>query len=127
MAHPRDDLLAEIARLRNRVDELEAEVAFCHDQLAVPDAEYVVARLLGMPKWLVPALHLFVVRQVVPTDALTAIGDDLEWTTAEKYPHFAVHRLRRHLIPNGINIETVWGFGYKTSPDNHARLKALVH
>ena len=127
MPHPREDLLTEIATLRNRVEELEAEVDFMREQAAIPDGEHEAAILLGIPHWLMPVLHLFVMRNVVTTEALTAIAEDMEWTTAHKFSHCAVHRLRQRLKPEGVKIETVWGVGYRTSPDNHAKLKALVH
>lgn len=129
MTHPRDDLHAEIAALRDRVEYLEAELALAHEQSAVPDAEFVAAIAMGLPRWAMPALHLFLSQRLVTNDRLTAMAEAMDgWElSAPQFSNVVAYRLRRALRPLGVDIETVWGVGYSISPENQARLQVLMH
>jgi hypothetical protein len=118
---------AELAKLREQVEELQAELAWRRELEAPPDAMVEAARSLGMRPWLVRVLHMFVVTPAVSHERLVLIADDMGWTTSEKFPNVAICHLRRALNPRSVHIENRYGWGYVVPADSHRRLKELMH
>ena len=124
MSYPRPDLLDEIARLRSRVEELEAENAHLRGDFTLP-ADDVLKEKLGLYPWLYRPFKLLATHEFVSKDALRG---EIEWDeTNNKLPVAIIHRLRRALRPYHITIHNVWGEGYYIDAKDRRRLKKILN
>ena len=129
MRQPRDDLIAEIARLRDHVDELEAQLAYERDRLNVPDNIIVAGplrmdrgdhsvelegralRLTGKEFTLLEMFMLKPGKLITKEAALDHLYGGMDEPEIKIIDVF-VCRLR-HKLPPTPRIETVWGHGWR--------------
>lgn len=121
-----NDLHIEIARLRRRVEELEAELEWYKEDASIPFKKIVVTNL-GVTKLLAPVVELFLTRTFVRRSSLAVIGDSKGWTDPDKFGAIAVCRLRQGLHGTGVKIQTVWGQGYSIDKESQQELRRLVY
>lgn len=123
---------AEIRRLNIRVRELEDELAEwkarearTHRDASTDTEIHLVSSRLGV-SWRRAVLLLHMLRPpgVVHSHErlrdIVVLNDDCD---GAKLPAVAVFRLRERLTPLGIQIETVWGHGYRIDHANAERLR----
>jgi DNA-binding response OmpR family regulator len=111
-------LEAEAQRLRDRIEELETErgVGFCAP---------VEWRLTGHQADAFGAIlkaKADVVSKESIYNALYGGLSDVELKIVDVF----VCKLRQKIEPFGIEIETVWGRGYRMSPEMKRRARALI-
>lgn len=119
------------ARLRDRIDYLEAEVAFYKDMLAVPtDAIFIAtarAKLRITPR-AARVLHILTFSKRTSKEAMhhayTNGAESAE--DDEKIIDVQVYHVRKALKPHGIDVETIWGDGYRMTPEAKAAVLALL-
>lgn len=133
------ELRRENARLKDRVEELEAEIAWLtDDDPTLHDA----ARILGCGAVYAEAALAFCRRSSISHEHLLRLRERrvakrregaeprqglVEVALCGHYPSVILCHLRKVLKPHGIAIANVWGWGYRIDPANQARLRALLH
>ena len=110
-------LKAENEALRFRLDEL-----LCEDLITpIPQitcAKFAIVNLLAKRSpTLVPDRALF--------QAMTPNPEYLE--RPEKMLRVHISRARKYLKPHGIEVETIWGLGYRMPPESKAKWQALLN
>lgn len=119
-----DRLKAQVAALQLRCDTLEARVIMLEDALyggfVEFPAEWKLTRMQG--RYLAVRLH----RPGVVTKAMieAAAYTDQSFLPDSKVMDVTLCNLRRKLEPFGIEIETIWGRGYRLK--DQAAVKALA-
>ena len=116
----------EIAKLReekqmlqDRIEELES-VLFC----GAPDG----VALFGLPPAPSRILAFVAGRQIATKEAIwtalysAGVDDAPEIKTIDVH----VHRIRRAIAPFGLLVATVWGSGYRMSPEHREAVKAEI-
>jgi hypothetical protein len=116
----------EIAYLRDRVEELEAELAYRDEEKRVP-VEVLVASALQIPHWIAPVVELFLSRNFVRHSTLDSIGDARNWGPTSNFHSLSICKLRKILCGTGVEIKTVHGQGYTINKASQERLNELVY
>lgn len=112
-----DFAAAEIARLQNRVEELEELCGLAQTRLPNPFTGSNRGRILVIAK-------LMAARDLVTRTAIAyAIGgDDFNERSADVYVYF----LRKQLRDRGLELKTEWGRGWFLSQSDKAALRSLL-
>lgn len=118
------------AALRDRIDYLEAENAQLRKQLAVDvidDFAVRCRRAFGLTATEAHILNVLMRRaQVAKASLFEALYGDRIAAPEPKVLDVMVHKLRRKIGQRGIQIETIWGVGYRLTPDMRAKIEALL-
>lgn len=111
------ELLAENAELRDRVEALEDTLVAAIPPMAVADLTRTEMMLLGLLKG----------RPFVTKDqAMTVLyGDRIDEMPEEKIVDVFDCKIRRKVKGHGIEIETIWGQGWRLTPSSRAALEKL--
>lgn len=117
--------LEEIARLRERVEYLEAEnhqlkLALREEVPPIPGIELTASERT--------VLGALLARDPASKDAVynALYFDRIDDPPAEKITDVLVCKLRKKLTRKGIEVETVWGTGWRLTPEMKARVRALI-
>lgn len=114
------DLARENERLRDRIEELEAQLGARDDDVDR------LRRVLGIAPQRAKILGVLLKRGTVSYESLmVAVWRNVEARNADVVKQHIVF-VRRALAPHGIRIETEWGTGYRLAPDMRARLRELI-
>lgn len=114
----------EIARLRDRVAELEEENRQLREALA--PAELIVSPLDGvhMPRQMAILFACLRKRGVASKRQLCTAAFGVGGGQDPKGIHVYIYKLRQVVEPLGFRIETVWGQGYRLIEPASAELVA---
>lgn len=136
-----DALREENERLRNTAVAQPARDVTCHDDLIgtlrerIRQLEDVIAEpadslwLLLTPDQAV-ITRMLLSRTMVKDDqfliVLYGARPDADDPPDKKTIDTQICKIRKTLKPHGVQIETVWHVGYRMTPENKARLRALL-
>lgn len=127
VAHSRDSLHQEIARLRDKLEDSqdlvrELRAARQSDRFALVGVAHMT------PKEAILADALLQSGRVSKERLYhTVYGAHLTQDQPQpKIIDVFVCKIRPKLKPHGIEIQTIWGLGYEMLPDSKARLRALA-
>jgi len=114
----------EIARLRDRVDELEEENRQLREALS--PAELMVSPIDGvhMPRQVATLFACLRKHRVASKNQLCTAVFGVGGGQDPKGIHVYIYKLRQVLEPLGFRIETVWGQGYRLIEPAPAELVA---
>ena len=121
-----DAYTAEVRQLRDRVEELEEQVRQYEALLAPSPLLKTAARRLRIYGLSVPVLDRLVKRGFVSREFCTTLGNQRDWTDADKFGHVAMFHIRRVLNKHGIVIKTTSGVGWFLDKEEQEKLKALL-
>lgn len=108
------DLIRGIAQLRARVDTLEAEVERYRGIMRDAEADCPSAWGLTATETKVAALLLRRRGKMVTHESIISyVWGDEEPDSVENVMCIHVSRIRRKVRPHGLDIEMIWGRGYK--------------
>lgn len=113
-----------------QIEELREEIALLRERLALMN-EALSGRCMYLPGVrLSPTertiLNLLAIRPIVGRgQAIDVIYGCRAEPAGEKIMDVFIHRMRKKLKPYGIEIETVWGHGYRLPPESKAALQKL--
>ena len=111
-----ESLENEVELLLERIEQLEGEVLgrewFCPIEFCLtPSQQRLLAALISRERCSKEFLHMASTKPGVEAESELKIID--VW----------ICKMRPKLQAFGINIQTVWGFGYMLSPEDQARLR----
>ena len=117
----------EVARLRNQLEDANAEIAYLKIELRAPDAGDQMRRALRLSTQQHRLLSAIV--KVSPVTVsnerlLHSMGGRTE--PDHQLLKVVLHNVRKKLKPIGVTISTVWGIGVFMSREDKARLDAFV-
>jgi len=118
--------MSELQQLRDRVEELEYVIG-----LRLPNPHDLAMRRLLRGTRQVPRsaeiLGMLLKRELVTRDGFSAVltrrNDD---PISDKLLDIYICYIRRVIAEHGIEIETVWGAGYRMTAPNKRKLRALL-
>lgn len=119
LAEKCDLLLAENDMLRERVRQLEAVLTNGYERLPIGGLTCTEAAVLAV----IAAADGGAPKERI-LEAIYAWRSDRE-VPQPKILDVYVCKMRRKLAPLGVEIETVWGWGYRLPSESLARLAAL--
>lgn len=118
------------AKLRERIEYLEADNANLRDMLAVPaDADFIHAcrHTLGLTPAAARMLQILLFgRRTSKLAMLHAYYNGDEGDRETKIVDIQVHHIRKALEPYSIGIETIWGDGYRMSDQAKSRALSIL-
>ncbi len=106
------------AALRERIDELEEEVRQLRD-----DRDHSQTILKYMAAFDLSRRHSYVLYRLTHSPGVT--HDSFE-TIGDGSLKVYIHNIRRKLHRHDIFIHAMWGQGYRMTPENRERVKAIV-
>lgn len=115
----------------SREQQLEDRIAELEHELGARPA-FSMRRLLGCtgwPKVCDVLLGLLLARDLVTREGAYTVMYGARAESEQpniKILDVMVVRIRQRLRPHNISIETEWGVGYYITPDNKAKLRALI-
>ncbi|WP_311276144.1 helix-turn-helix domain-containing protein [Methylobacterium sp. WCS2018Hpa-22] len=120
----RDDLHAEIRRLRDRLDLLEEENRQLRENAKLTFQAPAEWRLTNKENAFFAALHQ-ARGQVLPLERILVAVYGNEVDVSDRIVSVMVLKLRRKLQPFGVDIRTAWGIGYSLAVDDFDHLPTI--
>lgn len=114
-----------VARIVEENEELREQVRQLQELLGLT---IEVPLMLGLTGKEAALLGFLMKRDLVTKEAAMIVlyGDRLDELPEEKIIDVFVCKMRPKLAPVGIEIDTVWGRGYRMRPEMRAKLEALL-
>lgn len=125
-ATTRDALQIECAKLREDLLEARALLREIQDARQNDFANYVGVAKLTVHEAKMVALLVRVGRASKDRIYAELYADDYDHAPEPKIVDVFLCKVRRKLTPEGIEIGTVWGYGYEMTRENIARLRDLA-
>lgn len=132
LSYPDNSLAATIARLRDRVEELEEENRQLREQLSprVSLSNSIGVRLTQVEENI---LNMLIARSpnIVTHEVLSEYSRDgvtprVEELASCNQAKVYVCKIRKKIAPIGVEIATHWGQGFSLDKANAAKLRALI-
>lgn len=118
-------MIEEIVRLRNRVEQLEAENRWLRDVITPRDSRF---RSIGIrPKERIILCRIYDMSPVpVCSESLMATADLMDNEYAENSLKVHICKVRKKLALIGAEIKVIWGVGYFIDEYSRAILSRVI-